>query len=1591
MMKKPEHSLNMQTAVYNAMRYSLLILFVFFTFSFAKSQTTDISGNIKLSDKTNVENRFVQTQDWFGEGRYANYKQGQELISKRDVNTKHFVNADGSVTAVISAGNVHYKDGAGQWKDIRTDIRPNTSGSNVEYPYAVLENYFQLFFPETLDNGYIIQTTGGAIQLGMKGEIQLLSNEMLNLKTIIRNPSFGTVTDNTVKFDESYPFGYDLLTVKRMGIDHDIILNEKPSLLDDAPENSVVAFREFIRLPQGWKIVTKNELKGTDYNNVAEDDGLAVIDNQGNLIIEFRTPYIYEKNERIMPLYDSKAGKTIEEHYTSDTKGFYRIEADDGGYYIETCVQASWLNDPDRKYPVVIDPTTCYPAALNRTGWNESSAVCYTGLLSSGDYLFWVSNYAGCAPYTSTPANSKGFMYFNTASIADGSTISNIDLSYYVYGKSAGTPWYYIREMSTFSLACTDKWTMETTGATYLDYKNCTATGWYTHSALGGSTANATLQSNLATDFFGCAFDEYETSGCYWVRTCGTLDASDPYVVVTYTAPPANDACANATPLPCGTAALAGTTVNSVSETPGTGCTVSAYGVWYTFTGDGNVTTISSSATFDHEMDIVYGSCGAFSSVVCRDTTAGSTETYTFTPTNGTTYYVYIAYYTTGAITGTFTISRSCCSATPLADDAPVASSIATTNWSYVANASDMTIFGVCPDGAGDKDCYVYSDCFTTQVASSTGTNKADYVIENRHTAGTNIARNGRVSYSTPAYTVEMENNVPNVTSGTTTTADLASNEAFDFYEFYCTETASDYDFQLLSIIDSDVNPDLRVFEFTADGFKNKGQATWSSTSSSPTVNHEIDIKNVTCTSGRYYGIVVERAGAEDSTSVYWLVVNRRPGDPVLSSPSNGAATCTGASQTFSWKPVTDPDGSSLSYRVWIRTGAAPTYTLYTDRSGFLSDTTWTWSPAGGLIAGTTYYWMVFSWDGVDYELCGAGTVWNFTPTGTPSSPVAATQTPSGTQIIWDWNTVAGATGYKWNTTNNYGTAIDLGAGSTCTQSGLNCGTPYTIYVWAYNACGYSAVTTLSSTTSPVPTAEAGTNSIYTGTPIQLGSISNGPGTCSWGPPAGLDNSNSCQPLASPLSTTTYTLVVNNNGCISTDNVTITFGGLGHTISGKTLYAGKANAGNPVPNAPTYNSPIYSMYGVIVVLKNYPANDVVAKDTSDASGNYQFTNILDGNYILSYDKFTVDSMIWANDVNAIDVALMKYLIGSDTLQDPTRCFSAKYKKAANVDNNISISAVDVARLKAKIGAPYDVVRNFPKGNWVSIDKPVTVSGSDLNLNLETISYGDYNASSSKYRDSLTNWSGAKSIPADIIVNSDEYITTSDPKYFEIPLRISSKMNEFSAMGLELNYPDAEFKLVSANMPGTKIKSVVKINPSFEEVLTKDNDLLVTDADGVIRVVFATTNHFDVAANDEMIVLGFRSLEDLDQGALEFNLSGTGVIANQYGEENEDTYLLMPKVFVQGSSNNTGFEFSGYPNPFSGEATITYNLPENGTVKLKVYNVLGELVSELVNEVQVSGKHSAVFTSRNLPAGLYTLKLDYSGEKYSNCAVLKMIH
>jgi len=64
----------------------------------------------------------------------------------------------------------------------------------------------------------------------------------------------------------------------------------------------------------------------------------------------------------------------------------------------------------------------------------------------------------------------------------------------------------------------------------------------------------------------------------------------------------------------------------------------------------------------------------------------------------------------------------------------------------------------------------------------------------------------------------------------------------------------------------------------------------------------------------------------------------------------------------------------------------------------------------------------------------------------------------------------------------------------------------------------------------------------------------------------------------------------------------------------------------------------------------------------------------------------------------------------------------------------------------------------------------------------------------------------------------------------------------------------------------------------------------------------------------------------------------------------------------------------YPNPFNPSTVISYQLPTNTLVKLKVYDELGRLVRTLVNENQHAGEHSFTFNASNISSGIYFYRL-----------------
>lgn len=118
-----------------------------------------------------------------------------------------------------------------------------------------------------------------------------------------------------------------------------------------------------------------------------------------------------------------------------------------------------------------------------------------------------------------------------------------------------------------------------------------------------------------------------------------------------------------------------------------------------------------------------------------------------------------------------------------------------------------------------------------------------------------------------------------------------------------------------------------------------------------------------------------------------------------------------------------------------------------------------------------------------------------------PAAPTEGSHVQANTQIIWNWNAVPIATGYRWSTSTSFATALNVGTATTRTEAGLTTGNNYRRYVWAYNACGHSDSTiirgqALTCGSSFTKTHTAGSVAPVTKT-VTYGTVTNIPGETS--------------------------------------------------------------------------------------------------------------------------------------------------------------------------------------------------------------------------------------------------------------------------------------------------------------------------------------------------------------------------------------------------------------------------------------------------------------------------------------------------------------
>lgn len=387
----------------------------------------------------------------------------------------------------------------------------------------------------------------------------------------------------------------------------------------------------------------------------------------------------------------------------------------------------------------------------------------------------------------------------------------------------------------------------------------------------------------------------------------------------------------------------------------------------------------------------------------------------------------------------------------------------------------------------------------------------------------------------------------------------------------------------------------------------------------------------------------------------------------------------------------------------------------------------------------------------------------------------------------------------------------------------------------------------------------------------------------------------------------------------------------------------------------------FSLSGTVNYLQNKQAipdlevrlteSKIVTKDTTNMNGSFQFENLYPGTVRLETKK-TGDVR---DAISCTDALLILYdLAGLLKLSH-----HAKITADAMEDGKITVADVQ-AILRYLV---YDWENSNSAGQWRSMPQDTTFR---LNANARTdfqcYALGDVNLNwglnYAQGKDSLTSQDSI-----DIIVQSYD-VTVHDQKYVKVPVVIRPKSESVHTLRFSLEY-DPQVLIFS---------SVRKFKPL-------DNFIVEINAKETGKIHLAMAGVEGIRSDEILLECSFQSSWAANVTSTEIKL--TNVEANDKKVKN----VINGKIVLSSNDAETAptkFElFQNYPNPFNQGTQILFQIPVACHVKLTVFNLKGERIRTMMNEIKAAGKYRATWDGKadngaTTTTGIYILKLQTDG-------------
>jgi hypothetical protein len=249
------------------------------------------------------------------------------------------------------------------------------------------------------------------------------------------------------------------------------------------------------------------------------------------------------------------------------------------------------------------------------------------------------------------------------------------------------------------------------------------------------------------------------------------------------------------------------------------------------------------------------------------------------------------------------------------------------------------------------------------------------------------------------------------------------------------------------------------------------------------------------------------------------------------------------------------------------------------------------------------------------------------------------------------------------------------------------------------------------------------------------------------------------------------------------------------------------------------------------------------------------------------------------------------------------------------------------------------------------------------------------------------------VPGDIrsitVADSIAYVSTSaDLQILDISVPLTPSL--LGSYGFPTDYVSSSGNLACAAVGNSGLHILDVSNPAtpvlvgsippqhatsyIDRCLIRDNRLIISDNNwNEISIYDISTPQSPVQI--DRYAWNLSSSDMWTEGNLLYTANGT------YGLNISDLTLVGVDEDVQ--TPPSALQLRNYPNPFNPETTIEFSVPNSGQTSLKIYNLKGQLVSILVNEVQDAGKHSVVWDGQDesgvpCPSGIYLVRLSVEG-------------